>query len=177
MNLENTKTEKCLMRALQGEAVAHLKYQFYKSMLNNFTTEYNDELDEIIHNEKEHGKIWFKQLNEGSIPSNMDNLLDAIESEKQEFTTMYPNFAEIAFEEGFDEIGKLFLLIGDVEGNHMEKFKTISEKIKSEDMFFKKEYKTDWKCNNCGFVIYSVNEAPVECPVCEHPRKYFEEYK
>lgn len=176
MELKGSKTEECLKKALQGEALAHLKYQFYKSMLSKFTTEYDIILDEIIHNEKEHGKIWFKQLHNGGIPSNTINIMDAIDGEAYEFETMYPDFAEIAFEEGFEEIGNLFSSIASIEGNHMDTFQSILDAIELGDMFYNTDDEdTNWKCSNCGHILTSKN-APSECPVCKHPKKYFVEW-
>ena len=168
--LTGTQTEKNLEKALQGEALAHLKYQFYRSQLAKYNKGYEKQLDEIIHNEKEHGKIWFKKLHNGEVPDNLINLLDAIEGETYEHTEMYPHFAEIAEEEGFKDISVLFREVAVIEGNHSREFQSIREEIE------KDYYNEDcyWKCSNCGHIIKSIDGfAPMECPVCNHPRKYF----
>ena len=171
LNLKNTKTERNLQTALQGEALAHLKYQFYKSKISNYSKEYETLLDEIVHNEKEHGKIWFKQLNEGDVPDDLENLLDAYEGEKLEHLEMYPYFSNIAKEEGFNEIAKLFEEIGKIEGYHMQKFKKLRNSLKQETNF-KNEEETIWKCLNCGYQ-YTGNIAIDICPICNHPKKHF----
>lgn len=171
MELKGSKTEENLKKALEGEALAHLKYQFYKSMLSKYTVEYDNLFDEIIHNEKEHGKIWFKKLNGGEIPENIVNLKDAIKGELFEHTTMYPEYSAIAEEEGFFEISELFYKIGKIEGEHAKEFENISEKIKG-DIFKSESFEIKWKCSNCGHIIMGKN-PPEECPVCNHPIKYF----
>ena len=171
MNLKGSKTEKNLFEALQGEALAHLKYQFYRSKISNYSKEYEAILDEIVHNEKEHGKIWFKQLHDGEIPSDVENLLDAYIGEKHEHIEMYPHFSRVAKEEGFDEIARLFNEVAKIEGKHMEKFDELLNNIKDENTFVS-DNEVEWKCLNCGY-IYDGNEAMDECPVCKHPRKYF----
>lgn len=168
--LKNTKTEKNLMEALKGEALAHLKYQFYRSVISNFSKEYEQILDEIIHNEKEHGKIWFKQLHDGEMPSNVENLLDAYMGEKYEHLEMYPQFSRVAKEEGFDEIAKLFEEIAKIEGYHMELFEKLRNNIK-EDKTFKGD-EDCWKCLNCGYQ-YKGDIGIDVCPICNHPRKHF----
>lgn len=170
MDLKGSKTEKNLMKALQGEALAHLKYQFYQSKLSEYNKEYGNLLDEIIHNEKEHGKIWFKKLHQDQVPDNITNLLDAIDGETFEHMSMYPEFTQTAEEEGFIEISNLFKEIGIIEGNHSKQFQTLKKEIETD------YYKDDvyWKCSNCGHIHKSIDgKAPVECPVCKHPQKYF----
>ena len=166
-DLKDTQTEKNLYRAFTGEALAHLKYQFYKSKLTNEYKEYEVLLDEIIHNEKEHGKIWFKLLN--SLDDNKKNLEDAIHGETFECRDMYPTFAEIADKEGFTEIAELFRKVGEIECRHSKEFEKMFSELN--DMF-KSSDVTCWKCLNCGYIV-SGTDAPVECPVCSHPQKYF----
>lgn len=171
-DLKNTKTEKNLQTALQGEALAHLKYQFYRSMISSYSKNYEQMLDEIIHNEKEHGKIWFKALNGNTIPSTAENLLDAYIGEKKEHMEMYPHFSRVAKEEGFDEISELFDRIGKIEGEHMELFGNIMKERDNDTPFTSLKEDTTWKCLNCGYKYEGIN-ALDECPVCKHPRKYF----
>ena len=171
-DLNGSKTEENLKKALQGEALAHLKYQFYKKELNKYTTEYDTLFDEIIHNEKEHGKIWFKKLHQDTIPENKINLEDAITGELYEHKEMYPEFSAIAEEEGFLEISKLFYEIGKIEEQHYIEYKTILDSIQDDKIFKSEDIYTRWKCGNCGHIIVNKN-APEECPVCKHPKKYF----
>lgn len=171
MKIENSKTKQNLEAALQGEALAHLKYQFYRSKISNTSKELEKEFDEIIHNEKEHGKIWFKQLHNGEVPENIDNLKDAIAGELYEAHEMYLDFAFEADEEGFSDIAKLFIDIAAIEAKHAEKFEETLEKIEKNTLFEEKT-PVEWKCLNCGHII--IREKPPEtCPVCDHPQKYF----
>ena len=173
VKFEESMTKKNLEKALQGEALAHLKYQFYKSQISKYSKEYENILDGIIHNEKEHGKIWFKKLHEGNVPDNLTNLLDAVTGETYEYTTMYKEFSEIAEEEGFHELSQLFHQVGDIENHHSKIFQDIYNKIQKQDSTFKTlNDETEWECSNCGH-IYTGRDAPEICPVCDHPMKYF----
>lgn len=174
MKFEESETIKNLHEAVNGEAVAHLKYQFYKSKLMDYSKKYETIFDEIIHNEKEHGKIWFKQLNNGEIPSNEINLLDAILGESYECSKKYVKYGKIAKEEGFLDISNLFYSIAKIECNHAEVFKKIKEEIENEDIFESDMETTQWKCLNCGHIVEGYS-APLECPICNHPQKYFKE--
>lgn len=171
MKLKGSETEKNLKKALQGEALAHLKYQFYKSKLSNISKEIENELNEIVHNEKEHGKIWFKLLNNNEIPDDIINLLDAIKGETYEAKDMYPKFGDIAEEEGFNDIALLFREVGKIENEHSEKFNEILTNLEKNSLFEHNEIK-EWKCLNCGYV-YNGTSALEECPICKHPKKYF----
>ena len=169
--LKGTYTYDNLMKAFEGEAKAHLKYQFYKSKIAKFSKEFEKEFEEIIHNEKEHGKIWFKYLYGGEIPNDIENLKDAMMGENHEYLEMYPEFARIAREEGFEDIAESFENVGIIEGNHRDKFYEILNNIEQEKVF-KDDDVHYWKCQNCGYIIYS-KQAPLTCPVCDHPQKYF----
>ena len=171
MKLKGSKTEKNLQTALQGEALAHLKYQFYKSQLGKTSKDIEEKLDEIIHNEKEHGKIWFKLLHEGQISSDEVNLRDAMTGENHEYIEMYPHFAKIAEEEGFSDIARLFSGVAAIEGQHRDEFVNILKSIENEELF-EDNKKIYWKCKNCGYVHFGYN-SPEECPICKHPQKYF----
>lgn len=171
MDLKDSKTFENLQKALQGEALAHLKYQFYKSQLGKTSKVVENILNEIIHNEKEHGKIWFKLLYGGKLPSDEENLLDAIKGETNEAKEMYPEFAKVAYEEGFDDIGKLFEWVADIEEQHSDEFSIILKYLENEKLF-KDDQPVFWRCLNCGH-IHLGSEAPKECPVCNHPQKYF----
>lgn len=171
MDFKESETYKNLETALQGEALAHLKYQFYRSKLANISKDLEKKLDEIIHNEKEHGKIWFKLLNDNEIPNDEINLLDAINGETIEHKIMYPNFAQIAYDEGFKEIGDLFNAVAIIEGQHADEFSEILTNFR-ENKLFSSNQKIAWRCLNCGHIYYG-EEAPNECPICKHPKKYF----
>ena len=127
MKFENSETKKNLETAMQGEALAHLKYQFYRSKLIDYNKKYENILDEIIHNEKEHGKIWFKKLHNKEIPSNEINLIDAINGELYECNKMYIGFGRTARTEGFDDIANLFFEVAKIECNHADTFKKIKK--------------------------------------------------
>lgn len=171
MELRDSKTFENLEAAFQGEAMAHLKYQFYKSRLSNTSKDIENHLEEIVHNEKEHGKIWFKLLHGGDIPNDVENLQDAIKGELTEHNKMYPEFAKVAYDEGFKEIGDLFNAVAAIEGQHADEFSEILINIENEQLF-KDEEEWDWICLNCGH-IHSGKNAPEICPVCQHPQKYF----
>ena len=168
MNLKGTYTEKNLITAIQGEALAHFKYQIYASLLGKESKDVENRINEIAHNEKEHGKVWKKALLGDDYYDNKKNLLDAIDGELHEHKEMYPEFARIAREEGFDEIADLFEKVADIEGHHAMEFKNILNKdinnIHSKHILY--------KCLNCGY-IYQGDEAPQVCPVCQHPHNYF----
>ena len=169
--LKGTHTYDNLMKAFEGEAKAHLKYQIYKSKMANLSKEFEEELEEIIHNEKEHGKIWFKYLHQGSVPSDIENMKDAMMGESYEYSEMYPEFARIAREEGFEDIAEAFENVGVIEGTHRDKFYEMLNNIKQEKLFKDNDFHY-WKCKNCGHIIYD-KEAPLICPVCAHSQKYF----
>lgn len=175
MTFENSKTKQNLEKALQGESLAHLKYQFYKSKLSNISKEVEKELDEIIHNEKEHGKIWFKKLHSGEVPDNIINLKDAISGEQYEAYHMYLDFALDAEEEGYDDIAQLFRSVAAIEAKHAEKFQKTLEKIEANTLF-KEETEVEWKCLNCGHIHFG-KKPPEICPICDHPQKYFTKTK
>ncbi len=172
-DIKGTETEKNLVKALQGEALAHLKYQFYKSKINDFSVDFAKSLDEIIHNEKEHGKIWFKILHDGAVPDNYQNLTDAISGEHYEFSEMYREFGDKAYEEGFDDIGALFYGVADIEGHHADEFSDMRDYVNEDkNAFLDDDLNTEWKCLNCGHIVIS-GMALDECPICGHPMKYF----
>ena len=171
MILKGSHTEANLKQALQGEALAHLKYQFYKSKISNYSKYFEEIFEEIIHNEKEHGKLWFKLLNDGDISNDIKNLQNAIIGETNEHKEMYPEFARVAREEGFNDIAELFESVAEIEGEHAKTFSEILKCIEN-DTFFNSDETGFWKCKNCGFRLFGQN-APEECPVCNHPKKYF----
>ena len=123
-------------------------------------------------NEKEHAKLWFKLLNGGEIPSTIDNLAAAAEGENFEWTDMYERMAKEAKEEGFDRIAYLFTEVGKIEKEHEERYKKLLENVKEGKVFEAGEVKI-WKCRNCGHIVVGT-KAPEVCPVCAHPKAYFE---
>ena len=169
MEFKQTETYKNLQKAFSGESKAHLKYQFYQKKLTNLNEKYATILDEIIHNEKEHGEIWFKLLHDDKMPDNEANLLDAIAGETYEATELYTSMGDTAKKEGFKEIAETFYKIAEIENHHSKIFKQIKKEI-SGDLFDNEEY-CQWKCLNCGYIMEGFN-APDKCPVCKHPQKY-----
>ena len=174
MNLKGTKTEANLLAAFSGESQARNKYTYYASKAKKDGYEQIAAIfEETANNEKEHAKMWFKQLNDGQIPSTLDNLKEAASGENYEYTEMYKEFARVAKEEGFDKIAFLFEEVGKIEKHHEERFMTLIKEIE-DDLVFKKGEETVWICRNCGHVFIG-KEAPKTCPVCSHPQSYFEQ--
>lgn len=172
-NLKGSKTEANLLTAFSGESQARNKYTYFASQAKKEGYEQiADIFLETAENEKEHAKLWFKQLNGGAVPKTAENLKAAAEGENYEWTTMYADFAKIAKEEGFDEIAKAFEGVADVEKLHEERYLALLKNVES-GMVFKKDKVAVWKCRNCGYVHVG-EEAPTVCPVCKHPQSYFE---
>ena len=166
MNLKNTRTEKNLIKALQGEALAYMKYIIYASLIGKESKIYEKLINEIAHNEKEHWKVYAKLLLEDEYYNNNRNLADAIMGEHNECTTLYPEFARIAREEGFNEIAEKFEAISEIECRHEKEFDIILKELQTE------KNNIFWKCSNCGY-IHKGQNIPNECPVCNHPQNYF----
>ena len=172
MKLEGSKTEKNLRKALEGEAFAHMKYEFYASQAKkDGFVEIQDIFLESSANEKEHGKVWFKLLHDGGVPHTLENLKESMEVEKYEWSDMYKNFAKTAHEEGFHDIAELFELTANIEKAHEERFDALSENIENGSVF-KKPEEIIWKCNNCGNLVKG-KEAPEVCPMCDHLQAHF----
>lgn len=173
MNLNGTKTEQNLMAAFAGESQARNKYTYYASKAKKEGYEQIAAIfEETAGNEKEHAKMWFKLLHEDNIPSTIENLEDAANGENYEWTEMYAEFAKVAREEGFDRIAFLFEGVGKIEKEHEERYKALLANVK-EGKVFKKEEKMMWVCRNCGHVHFG-ESAPEVCPICSHPKAYFE---
>ena len=173
MELKGSKTEQNLMTAFAGESQARNKYTYYASKAKKDGYEQIAAIfEETANNEKEHAKMWFKELHGGEVPSTEENLLDAANGENYEWTDMYAGFAKEAHEEGFDKIARLFESVGKIEKEHEERYKTLLENIKNEKVFNKEE-SVVWVCRNCGHVHVG-KVAPKVCPVCNHPQSYFE---
>ena len=173
MELKGSKTEANLMAAFAGESQARNKYTYYASKAKKDGYEQIAAIfEETALNEKEHAKIWFKLLNGGDVPSTIQNLTDAANGENYEWTDMYPEFAKVAREEGFDKIAYLFEEVGKIEKEHEERYKKLLGNIEG-GLVFSKDGDKIWKCRNCGHICIG-KEAPAICPVCNHPQSYFE---
>ncbi len=173
MKLKGSKTEQNLKDAFAGESQARNKYTYYASKARKEGYEQIAEIfEETAGNEKEHAKLWFKELHGGEVPSTLENLLDAAAGEHGEWTAMYKQMAEEAREEGFDKIAYRFDEVAKIEKRHEERYLLLAKLVK-EKKIFKKTEKTVWICRNCGHV-YVGDKAPEKCPVCDHPQAYFE---
>ena len=173
MKLKGTKTEKNLMEAFAGESQARNKYTYFASKARKDGYEQIASIfEETANNEKEHAKLWFKELHGGSVPSTIENLKDAAAGENYEWTEMYKEFAETAREEGFDNIAILFEKVGEIEKHHEERYMKLVDNIENNLVFEKGEEKI-WICRNCGH-IYKGKKALKVCPICKHPESYME---
>ena len=171
--LKGSKTWKNLEAAFAGEAQAFTKYLYYASKAKKDGYEQIGAFfEETAENEKEHGKIWFKILHDGAVPDTTENLKDGIAGEDYETMEMYKKFAEVAREEGFEDIAQKFEGVGAIEKEHRDRYQKLLEDIEN-DIVFKSDKVTVWKCRNCGH-IYVGEEAPEVCPVCDHPQAFFE---
>ena len=174
MELKGTKTEKNLWEAFAGESQARNKYTFFASKAKKEGYEQISSLfTATADNEKEHAKIWFKLLMEnGEIPDTLTCLKMAAAGENEEHTSMYPRMAAEAKEEGFDDIARLFSMVADIEKEHEERYKALAANIES-GRVFARETEQVWQCRYCGYVYIGLH-APEKCPVCAHPKAYFE---
>lgn len=172
-NLKGTKTEANLLAAFAGESQAHTKYQYYASKAKkDGYVQIGDLFEETSKNEKEHAKIWFKLLHNDGIPSTVDNLKDAAAGENYEWTDMYATFAKEAREEGFDHIAFLFDKVGAIEKEHEARYRKLLSNIEG-GIVFSRDGDVMWQCSNCGHIVVG-KQAPEVCPVCAHPKAYFE---
>ena len=166
-----TKTEKNLEAAFAGESQARNKYTYFASVAKKEGYEQIAELfSKTADNEKEHAKLWFKELN--GIGSTADNLKHAAEGENYEWTDMYEEFAKTAEEEGFAELAMKFRLVAAIEKRHEERYRALLNNVETAAVFEKSEVKV-WECRNCGHIGIGV-KAPEVCPTCAHPKSYFE---
>ncbi len=173
MELKGSKTEQNLMTAFAGESQARNKYTYYASRAKKDGYEQIAAIfEETANNEKEHAKMWFKELHGGSVPETVVNLEDAANGENYEWTEMYKEFAEVAKEEGFTRIAFLFEEVAKIEKEHEERYLTLLRNVKDDKVFHKDGDKM-WICRNCGHV-YIGKDALDVCPVCAHPRSYME---
>ena len=173
MELRGSKTEKNLFTAFSGESEARNKYNYYASKARKDGYEQIASIfEETANNEKEHAKLWFKILHGGSVPDTMTNLKDAADGERYEWADMYKGFAEIAKEEGFDEIATLFNGVAEIEKTHEERYRKLITNIENNEVFHK-DNEVVWICRNCGH-IYTGKDALEVCPVCDHPESFME---
>ncbi len=173
MELKGSKTESNLMAAFAGESQARNKYTYYASKARKDGYEQIAAIfEETANNEKEHAKMWFKELHGGDIPDTHTNLEDAAAGENYEWTDMYKEFAKVAKEEGFDRIANLFEEVGKIEKEHEERYRKLITNI-DEGKVFSSDGDTIWICRNCGHVVIG-KKAPEICPVCKHAKSYFE---
>lgn len=166
-----TQTEKNLEAAFAGESQARNKYTYFASKAKKEGYEQIAAL--FLHtadNEKEHAKLWFKEL-EG-IGDTEENLEAAAEGENYEWTDMYKGFAETADAEGFHELAAKFRLVAEIEKTHEERYRALLHNVKTKEVFEKSEVKI-WECRNCGHIVIGT-KAPEICPVCKHPQSFFE---
>ncbi|HOZ88711.1 MAG TPA: ferritin family protein [Bacilli bacterium] len=173
MELIGSKTEANLKTAFAGESQARNKYDYYASKARKDGYEQIAAIfDETAGNEREHAKLWFKQLHNGDVPNTVENLKDAAQGENYEWTQMYNEFAKTAEEEGFSEIARLFDEVSKIEKNHEERYLKLLKNIEDNAVFHKQE-EVIWICRNCGHVYYGKDALKV-CPVCNHPESFME---
>ena len=166
-----TQTEKNLLEAFSGESQARNKYTYFASKAKKDGFEQIASLFlKTADNEKEHAKMWFKEVN--GIGSTEENLAAAAEGENYEWTDMYEGFAKTAEEEGFPELAKKFRMVGAIEKAHEERYRALLHNVEMKEVFAKSEVKV-WECRNCGHIVVG-EKAPQVCPVCAHPQSYFE---
>ncbi len=171
--LKGSKTEQNLMTAFSGESQARNKYTYYASKAKK--EGYNQIaaiFEETANNEKEHAKLWFKLLHDGEVPSTEENLKDAAAGENYEWTDMYAGFAKEAKEEGFHEIARLFEGVAKIEKEHEERYRKLLSNVEN-GLVFSREGNMIWQCANCGHIVIG-KKAPEICPVCAHPKSYFQ---
>lgn len=166
-----TQTEKNLMEAFAGESQARNKYTYFASKAKKEGYEQIAALFlKTAENEKEHAKLWFKELN--GIGDTAENLAAAAEGENYEWTDMYSGFAKTAEEEGFTELAARFRLVAAIEKHHEERYRALLKNIETASVFEKSEVRV-WECRNCGHIVVGTS-APQTCPACNHPQSYFE---
>lgn len=182
--LKGTKTEQNLLKAFAGESQARMRYDYFaKQAKKEGLEQISGIFAETALNEKEHAKRFFKFLEggmveitamypAGKIGSTFENLKAAAEGENEEWTELYPEFAKIAEEEGFNEVAVTFKMIAKVEKAHEDRYVKLYNNLE-EGKIFEKDNKIIWKCRNCGY-LHEENKAPQTCPACLHPQAYFE---
>ena len=170
--LKGSRTEANLQTAFAGESMARNKYTFFASKAKkDGYVQIAKIFEETAANEKEHAKIWFK-LRNGGIDDTAANLKAAAEGENYEWTDMYATFAKEAREEGFDHIADLFEMVGAIEKEHEERYRRLLRNVEDK-LVFSRDGDCVWQCSNCGHIVVG-RQAPEVCPVCAHPKAYFE---
>lgn len=184
MELKGSKTEQCLLAAFAGESQARNRYTFFASVAKKEGYEQISALfQKTADEEKEHGKLFFKQLKGGSavitaaypagmIGTTRENLLAAAEGEQHEWDTLYPDFAGIAESEGFTDIAALFRKVATVEAHHEQRYRKLLAHV-TKGTVFSRATPARWYCRNCG-AVFEGKQAPEKCPVCDHPKAHFE---
>jgi len=173
MDYKGTKTEQNLLKAFAGESEARNKYTYFASKAKKDGYEQIAAIfEETANNEKEHAKMWYKELHGGSIPSTIDNLKEAADGENYEWTDMYEEFAKTAEEEGFKQLAVKFRQVAAIEKHHEERYRKLLKNINDEVVFSRDDEKI-WICRNCGHIVIG-KKAPGICPVCAHPQSFFE---
>ena len=168
---EGTQTYKNLEAAFAGESMARNKYTYFASKAKKEGYEQISALFlKTADNEKEHAKLWFKEL--GCLGNTAENLLSAAEGENYEWTDMYAGFADTAEAEGFYELAGKFRLVAAIEKHHEERYRALLKNVETAQVFEKSEVKV-WECRNCGHLVVGT-AAPEVCPTCNHPQAYFE---
>ena len=168
---KGTQTEKNLLEAFAGESQARNKYSYYASKAKKEGFEQIAAIfTKTADNEKEHAKLWWKELN--GIGDTATNLENAAEGENYEWTDMYASFAKTAEEEGFKDLARKFRLVAAVEKHHEERYRALLKNVELAQVFAKEEEKV-WECRNCGHIHIGA-KAPEVCPTCDHPQAYFE---
>lgn len=171
--LKGTKTEKNLMEAFAGESQARNKYTYYASKARkDGYVQIAKIFEETAGNEKEHAELWFKALHGGSIPSTEVNLADAAAGENYEWTDMYDRMAREAKEEGFDELAAQFAGVAKIEKEHEARYRKLLANVEG-GLVFSRDGDMIWQCSNCGHIVVG-KSAPEVCPVCAHPKAYFQ---
>ena len=171
MELKGSKTEQNLRDAFSGESEARNKYTYFASKAKKEGFEQIAALFlKTAENEKEHAKLWFKELN--GIGDTAENLAAAADGENFEWTDMYDGFAKTAEEEGFPELAAKFRGVAAIEKHHEERYRALLKNVEMQQVFEKSEVKV-WECRNCGHIVVGT-KAPDVCPVCNHPQSYFE---
>ncbi len=184
MELKGSKTEKNLLAAFAGESQARTRYSFFASAAKKEGYEQISAIfSETSENEKEHAKLFFSHLKGGEVKiiatypagiigTTSENLKLSADGENMEWGTLYPEFGQVAEEEGFPEIAHTFRQIAKVESYHERRYRKLLDSLAKGEIF-RKSVPEYWKCRNCGYV-HEGQEAPSKCPVCDHPRAYFE---
>jgi rubrerythrin len=171
--IKGTKTEQNLKTAFAGESQACTKYQYFASKAEKDGFQQIGAIfRETALNEKEHAKIWFKLLHGGEVPATTANLKESADGENFEWTDMYAGFAKTAKEEGLNEIAALFEMVGKIEKEHEERYRKLLANING-GIVFSRDGEKIWQCANCGHIVIG-KEAPEKCPVCNHPKAYFQ---